>query len=175
MTMQGKNDYASHRKPCAISASMKINLTLEDLNPQDTLLKLSSHPEPILLERWSLYVRSWAMKRFGAEGLQRILREQIIEDVSELTWFMIKDKSLFPTHGDFMRAVVTQFDQIAVLTALLGAVGIGEPKLQEIRAAMKKASEKPDAPKRSAPVNKIGAKSSTRLPRATRGARRKDL
>ncbi len=150
-------------------------MTLDDLNPQDTTLFLSTMPGiPIILERWSLYIRSWAMKRFTAQGLELILREQRVEEISELAFFMMKDKSIFKTHDDFMRAVVTIQDQLAVVTAMLGTIGIGEPKLEEIRTAMKKKEAESTAPKPLAPSQKkIGAKSSIRSQAATRGARRK--
>lgn len=80
-----------------------------------------------------------------------------------MAYFMLRDRTAFPTHDDFMEAIVTTQDQINILKALLQAVGIGEPEIKKINDSLPKGLE-PD-PKSKTPIGKkkkIGAKSLTR-------------
>lgn len=118
----------------------KFPINLEDLVPRETEFELSTQPgQKIKLCRWSLRVRSWAVNKYTSQGLKLIFEEQKIDEIAELTWFMLKDddKKLFPGGlNDFLDNVVTIKDQIAIITALLGAVGIGEPEIKKITAAV---------------------------------------
>lgn len=144
-----------------------LPIDLMDLVPQDSPFKLSTRPEETFtLCRWSLRVRSWAVKQYGAEGLQTIFNEQRIQEISEMAWFMLKEKDKFPPTKEltpfecFQESITTVADQLAVIKALLAAVGIGEPEIDKIQKAIGEGKIDPNAlsPKLK---KKTGAKSST--------------
>lgn len=149
---------------------MKKNiLTIDDFSPRESTFVLTSAPDaPITLTPFSLRVRSWAMATFGADKLKDIFEKQKIEEIAKIAFFMLKDKTRFKSFDDFQEAILTPRDHLALITAVLGSVGISEPKLEEIRKAIepkKDAGEKKPDPKQERPKSKknsIGAKSSTK-------------
>lgn len=139
-----------------------IPLSLEDLKPQEALFELSTKPgQKLTLCRWSLRVRSWALKTYGGpEGLKQIFELQKIEEIAQMAFFMLKEKEQFPAgFDDFADSICGPIDEVAVIKALLSSIGIGEPELQKINDSMKGAPPPPNA---QSPKKKIGAKSLTR-------------
>ncbi len=145
-------------------------LNLADLVPKEVIFFLSDNPEtPIVLCRWSLRVRAWATAKYTSEGLRNIFEKQMIEEIAEMAFFMLKDKMQFPTLPSFMEAICTIGDQVAVIKALLGAVGIGEPEIEQITKSIG-ATKSAETEMKAAPANpkpktkrrKTGAKSLTR-------------
>lgn len=79
-----------------------------------------------------------------------------------MAFFMLKEKDAFKTKDDFLDAICSMQDQLNVIMALLGAVGIGEPEMKKIQeAADKNKKDGPPNPLVKSPKTKIGAKSST--------------
>jgi hypothetical protein len=140
----------------------KIPLKIMDLVPKETSFTLSTCEKPVMLCRWSLRVRAWATDKYTSPGLQKIFEEMRIQEIAELAYFMLKDKEQFKSQDEFMDAVSSMQDQLNLITALLGAVGIGEPEMKKIKNEMAadEAEEKPKE-KKSQKRKKIGAKSLT--------------
>lgn len=141
----------------------KIPLNIADLVPKETTFVLSSFPEKAFtLCRWSLRIRAWATSKYTTEGLRNIFQYQKIEEIADMAFFMLKEKDHFGNSLDsFMENIVTLQDQIAIITALLGAVGIGEPEIEKINQSVKAEESKAVAPSpKPKAKRKTGAKSS---------------
>lgn len=138
-------------------------LQLTDLVPKETKFKLSDYPDKdFSLCRWSLRVRAWATDRYTSQGLKTIFETQQINEIADLAYFMLIDKDFFTTKDNFLDAIITIQDQINIIKALLGAVGIGEPELEKLSASVeidKKEAQSPNVP--SPKSKKTGAKSLT--------------
>lgn len=118
-----------------------LPLKLEDLAPKETSFTLSTQPgKTFTLCRFSLRVRAWASEKHGgAQGLKGIFETQKILEIADIAFFMLKEKEAFASQDDFLDAIVTVGDQVQVVKALLGAVGIGEPELKAIEEHVSKA------------------------------------
>ena len=143
-----------------------LPISLEDLVPKESTFTLSTLPgKSFTLCRWSLRVRAWAIARYTSEGLKEIFDKQKIDEIAQMTWFMLKEKDAFPAgldgEGGFLDNISSPRDQIGIITALLGSVGIGEPEIKKINDLVKSSKADPKDPKPKAPKKKIGAKSST--------------
>lgn len=138
-----------------------LPLNLADLSPQEATLELASLPgTKLTLCKWSLRVRVWAITKYGENGLKEILSKQMISEIADLAYFMLKEKNLFADQDAFLDAVCSVQDQINVIKALLKTIGIGEPEIEKIGATL------PQAQAPTAPAVKkkksIGAKYLTR-------------
>ena len=140
-------------------------LNLMDLVPKETDFELSTMPGvKITLCRWSLRVRAWAIEKFTAQGLAEIFEKQKISEIADVAFFMLKNKEQFKTKDEFLDAISSMQDQLNLILAVLGAVGIGEPEVKKITDEMKKHQAKvppSQDPEKKSP-KKIGAKSLTR-------------
>jgi hypothetical protein len=138
-----------------------LPLRLQDLSPKETTFFLSTQPDKTFtLCRWSLRVRAWAMDKYTPEGLKDIFEKQKIVEIADMAFFMLKEEGAFISQDDFLDAICTIQDQINLITALLGAVGIGEPEIEKINAAFEKAKT-PNPNQPSPKSKKTGAKSLT--------------
>lgn len=151
-------------KPCK-NYQMKPNpntLRLQDFKPKETTFKLGDFPDrDFTLCRWTLRVRMWALENYTSEQLKVIFENQQINDIAVISYFMLKEKDVFPTQDSFLDAISTIQDQINVIMAMLGSLGIGEPEVQKIVDAIEKEAPVDPKPKSANPKTKIGAKSST--------------
>lgn len=144
----------------------KLPLNLFDLEPRESTFTMPSVPDKTFtLSPWSLRVRAWAFDKFGAQNLDVIFKEQRISEIADIAYFMLKDKDVFPTKDSFLDAVRSLRDQLNLITALLGAIGIGEPEMKQIKDSIA-ANMKPEVPVDPKPQSpkakkKTGAKSST--------------
>lgn len=112
-------------------------LNLQDLTPKETTFVLSDFPnEKFTLCRFTLRVRAWVLERYTSKELQGIFEDQKINDIALISYFMLKEKEKFPTLDSFLDAIVTIQDQISVMKALLGSIGIGEPEIQQINKSI---------------------------------------
>ena len=134
-----------------------LPLTLDDLNPKEATFELSTVPQKLTLCRWSLRVRAWAIGHYGGERLAEIFKSQNLIEMGAISYYMLKENELFPTLDSFLDAICTPRDHLNMITAMLGTLGIAEPKIEEIREVMNAPKPKPQ-PKRK---KRIGAKSST--------------
>lgn len=144
-----------------------LPLTLSDLKPAEAVFKLSTLPNTELtLCRWSLRVRGWAVDKFGAENLQSIFEKQKIQEIAEIAWYMLKEKSLFSDDKElqpfdkFLDSISTIQDQISLVKALLYTIGIGEPEIEKISKSLE-GNPNPNPPSPNPAKRKIGAKSLT--------------
>lgn len=120
-------------------------LKLQDLVPKETTFTLSGFPgQSFTLGRWTLRVRIWVSERYTPEQLQAIFKETKIEDIGKIAYYLLKEKDKFPTEDAFFEAVSSVQDLINVITALLGAIGIGEPEIDQINHALKPQAEPAD-------------------------------
>lgn len=134
------------------------------LVPKEVEFELSSHPgKKIWLNKWSLRVREWAKDKYTAAGLRVIFETHQIGEIADIAFFMLKDKEQFKTKDDFFEAILTLQDQLNVIKALLGAVGIGEPEYKKIQEAVDKTMGQSAAPEKKSQKKtaKIGSKSLT--------------
>ncbi len=141
-----------------------LPFNLADLDPKETTFTLKACGDsPITLCHWSLRVRNWAVKKYTSEGLREIFEKTKIDEIAEMAFFMLKDKTQFEDIDDFLDKIASVQDQINVIKALLGAVGIGEPEFKKIEDAQKKSQNPttPPDPKNPRPKKSIGAKSTT--------------
>ena len=141
-----------------------LPLSLNDLNPTEAVFTLSTMPgTPLTLRPWSLYVRAWAQNKYTNAGLQTIFSKQMMVEIAEIAFFLLRDKSPFKDENDFLDKVLTIQDQINLIKAVLQTVGIGEPEIEKISQSLPKKGEDVD-PKTPSPgpkKSKTGAKSST--------------
>ncbi len=149
---------------------MEFPLNLHDLVPKKVTFHLSTMPEDqtqtrtnLTLCRWSLRVRAWATEKYTSAGIQDIFVKQEIGAIADIAWFMLEEKALFPKgKEDFLDSVASIQDQINIMKALLGSLGIGEPEIEKINAKLPQPeSADSTAPKKKAPSKKTGAKSLT--------------
>ena len=140
-------------------------LQITDLVPKETTFTLSDFEgETYTLCRWSLRVRTWATNKYTSEGLHEIFSKQKINEIAEMAYFMLKEKNKFPSLEIFLEHVNTVQDQVNVMLALLGAIGIGEPEIEQLSANLPKppVKEEPNDPNAKSPKSKkTGAKSLT--------------
>lgn len=136
----------------------KFPLDLASLAPQEATFTLSGLPDRTLtLCKWTLRVRAWAFDKYGPEKLREIFEKHLIIQISEITFFMLKEKDAFKTFEEFQDAVVSTADQLNLTKALLKSVGIGEPEIDKINADLEKKAgkakkDKPD-PNPASPKN----------------------
>lgn len=124
----------------------KLPFNLTDLVPHEAQFELPDGlpGKTLTLNRWSLRVRNWATNKYGAEKLGLIFQEQRIQEIAEMAWFMLKEKDQFANNQEqFLDAVVSVQDQVNLIKALLAAVGIGEPEIEKIKAAIAEAEAPP--------------------------------
>jgi hypothetical protein len=136
-----------------------IPLKLQDLVPKESNFSLSTIPgKTFTLCRWSLRVRAWALEKYTPMGLKNIFEQQKIIEIAEMAFFMLKEKDVFPSQDAFFDSVVTIQDQINLITAVVGTVGIGEPEIKKLNEAL----GAPPGPNEKSPKPKrTGAKSLT--------------
>ena len=134
-----------------IKAMQTMPFSLADLVPKEVSFKLSTvEGETFTLRRWSLRVRNWAEDKYGSSGLNEAFSKLNIRVISDLTWFMLKDedKQKFDNNSEnFEDAISSVADQVAIVKACLGAVGIGEPEIKKIEADIKKKTNPKSRPK----------------------------
>ncbi len=160
---------APFRDKAQIVTMKTFPLNLDDLVPKEVTFTLSNPDDPakpgptVTLCRWSLRVRAWATAKYTSEGLREIFEKLKIDEIADMAFFMVKDKTMFKDKDAFLDAVITVKDQVEVIKALLGAVGIGEPEIGKITKAQKDAKsegELSDPKPKAKPTT--GAKSTTR-------------
>jgi hypothetical protein len=137
-----------------------LPLKLEDLEPKETTFTLSgTKDKKLTLCPFSLRIRAWCLNKYTPEGLQEIFEKQKILEIAEIAYYMLKEKEEFNSLESFMDAILSIKDQINVITALLGAIGIGEPEIEKINNSLPQSKE--EVKKKVILRKKTGEKSST--------------
>lgn len=133
-----------------------IPLDLESLVPTESFFRVSGFPEEIKLKKWTLKVKADAIKRFGELELGKIFTTQNVVGMAGVVYFCM----MFPSTRDkfeavataakenpdneiedgfdaFLAAIESAKDQATMVKALCATVGIGEPELKKVEAALK--------------------------------------
>lgn len=112
-------------------------LTLEDLLPEEAALELSG--KKFTLNRMTLRGQVWLKNKFKSEDdptaektMTRIFSDQAMEEISEIAFFLIKEKDQVKSVGDFQDLVVTQADRKKLIQALLTTLGISQPIIDKL-------------------------------------------
>lgn len=133
------------------------HLSIKDLVPQPAEFELSSFPGvKFKLKKWSLRVKAWAIEKYGAGELQKIMGEMKSVQCAEITFFMMEDESkkVFGNSVDsYMEGINSIPDEVAIHGALLKSMGIGEPEIAQLSKMIVEVSDLPD-PKNQAPSDK---------------------
>lgn len=144
-------------------------IDLMGLAPKQAEFRLGDYPNRhFTLCRWSLRVRAWAVEKYGTDKLNAVFTNLQIGEIADIAWFMLLEKDAF--NGEFVKfldSISSTQDQLNLINALLGSVGIGEPEIEKIMAAQAKAGGKQVPPPKplnraSRRKNPTGPKSSTR-------------
>jgi hypothetical protein len=125
----------------------ELPFNLMDLAPKETTFTVSGCDKPLTLCKWSLRVRQWAKDKYGAEKLKAIFEMQDIDEIADIAWFMLKDdcKDIFKgDKANFLDAISSMRDNLSLIKALLAAIGIGEPEIEQINQALKDSGGPPD-------------------------------
>lgn len=110
-----------------------MKLDLNDLQPTEAQFELSTYPgKAHTLKKFSLAVQVWIEKRFGKENVDAIFSDQRVGDISEIIYFMLKDKIDFPSLEVFQESIVTQKDRVQIYDALFKSIGISQPILEKL-------------------------------------------
>lgn len=117
-------------------------LLLEDLVPVEAEFKLSGFDQTLTLSKWSLRVRAWAFEKYGAENLQKFFENKDILKISEIAFFLLKDKSQIKTLEQFQDLIVTIEDQVNLLKAVIKTIGVGEPQIDQLQKLEAEANQK---------------------------------
>lgn len=136
-----------------------MTLTLNDLSPKKSVLELGG--KKYVLKPFSLRAQNWAFEKYGPKAMKDLLSKQHLPTVADIAYFLMEDKTDFPTVDDFMEAVITQHDRVNLTMALLDVVGVSQPMVDKIVEEEKQAGE------RRRLRRSTGAKSTTALPEPT--------
>ncbi len=129
-----------------------LPLKLTDLVPKETKFKLSKYPDrEFTICHWSLRVRQWAMDKYTAKGIKEVFEKQQINEIADIAYFMLIEKDVFKTRDEFLDKIVTIEDQINMIKALLGAVGIGEPEIEKLNLEIEKNNQEQESPNEISP------------------------
>lgn len=110
-----------------------MKLDLHDLKPQEATFQLDDKPgKTYTLKKISLSVQIWVNERFGKDKLNGILEHQSLPELSEIIYYMLKDKTDFPALSDFQDCIVTQGDRESLMKAMFLSVGVSQPVLDKL-------------------------------------------
>ena len=108
-------------------------LLLQDLIPEETTFKLhKTGDKKYWICAFSLRVRVWIQQRYKLEEFEAVLKKSDTAKIAELVYFMLKDKSDFPTQDDFFDAIRTPMDNWEIHKAVLHSMGVSEPRAEEL-------------------------------------------
>jgi hypothetical protein len=134
-----------------------MKLELSDLKPIDAKLVLSEKPGLVFtLGKITLRVRIWLKDRFEKDALAHIFSDQSLAELSEIAYYLLKEKTEFPTLESFQDAIVTQEDIQNLMKAVFETVGISEPLIDKIAAeTLKEAQAQGNAESLSPPTGAL--------------------
>lgn len=108
-------------------------LDLNDLQPQEATFQLSEHEGvTFTLKKFSLRAQLWLNDRFGADSIKGIFENQRLAEISEVVFFLLKDRTVIKSVEELQESVVTNKDRIAIMSALLKTIGISQPVMEKI-------------------------------------------
>jgi len=111
---------------------MKLNLS--DLKPEEATFTLSEFPDKTFtLKKFSLNAQLWMNERFGQEQVKGIFENRRLAEISEVVFFLLKDKSVITSLEALREAIVTNQDRVAMMGALLKTIGISQPVMDKLK------------------------------------------
>lgn len=129
-----------------------LPLKLTDLVPKETKFKLSKYPDrEFTICHWSLRVRQWATEKYTPQGIRKLFETQQINEIADIAYFMLIEKDVFKTKDEFLDKIITIQDQVNVIKALLGGVGIGEPEIEKLNLEIEKNNKEDESPNEISP------------------------
>ncbi len=132
-------------------------LSMDDLVPKEADLVLSSHPgKTFTLKKITLFEQLYIRRKYGEEMLGQIFTDLRVGEISEIAYYLLKDKADFPSIDDFQTAIVTSKDRVNLIAAMFETVGVSQPIIDKLNEEEKAALKK----KAQAPKKPIGEKSS---------------
>lgn len=109
-----------------------MKLDLNDLLPVEAPFELSNGKK-YTLKKFSLAVQIWMQQNFGGvDNIEAIFREQKLKEISEIVFYLLKEKGEFRTIEEFQEIICTQKDRVEILTALLKTIGISQPIMEQV-------------------------------------------
>lgn len=132
------------------------SIQLKDLRPAEAPFTISGLPGVTLhLKPFSLAAKTWAVTKYGSlEAVNKRFASNQVEHLSELFWYLLKEKDLFgESMTTFLEAVLTVEDQVNLLNAVTLSLGVSQADANELyktaQEFQKKAMAQPKAqPKR---------------------------
>lgn len=110
-----------------------MQLDLNDLRPVEAEFRLSND-RVYRLKKMSLDVNIWLTRKFKPDELSDIFLKQKLPEMSRIAYYMLKDKTDFPSLKSFREAVVTLGDKVALVQAIIESVGISKPLMKKLSA-----------------------------------------
>lgn len=112
-----------------------VKLNLEQLVPQAVEFELSSvKDKKLTLNAYTLRAQIWATKTFGGnEKLEYIMSKWPVDEMSQIAWFLLKEKDQFKNdYVNFLDGVITHKDRTNMVEAVLGSIGLSMPVLEDL-------------------------------------------
>lgn len=111
---------------------MKLNLS--DLKPEEATFTLDDFPDKTFtLKKFSLNAQLWMNERFGVDQVKGIFENRRLGEISELVFFLLKDKSVITSLEAFREAITSNRDRVAMMGALLKTIGISQPVMDKLK------------------------------------------
>ena len=106
-------------------------------------------------------VQIWALKQFGKVGLEHMISERPVLELTQLAWHVLKQKDLFNNDFDqFTDAVVDFKDRQNLQDAILATIGLSQPVIEGLVQQIEEEGKKTQA-------LQTGASSTTESPAST--------
>lgn len=110
-----------------------MKLDLNDLKPEESTFELSGFPGKVLtLKKFSLNAQIWCHEKFGKDAIKGIFENQRLPEISELVFYLLKEKEVVSSLDVLREAVYTAKDREALLMSLLKTIGISQPVIQKL-------------------------------------------
>lgn len=119
-----------------------MKLDLNDLQPAEAPFSLSNG-KTYTLKKFTLATQIWLQRKFGQENIQGIFTELKIPEISEIVFYLLKDKQDFKTVEDLQENIVTQKDRVELIQALLTTIGLSQPVLEKLNESEAQSPSQP--------------------------------
>lgn len=125
-----------------------MELNLNDLEPQEAEFELSTMPGvKHRLKIISLRVQIWLDERYGVGKIKDIFENQNMKEISEICFYLLKDKSPFKGENgipceEALQEAITLKDKTVVFMALLTSIGLSQPVIDKFAKDYDQAQKK---------------------------------
>jgi hypothetical protein len=107
-----------------------MKLDLKDLLPEDSNLELSG--KQFTLNKMTLRGRIWMQKKFTEDKIKQIFSDLSFEEISEIAYFLLKEKDQVKSVEDLQDLVVTQQDRVNLIQSMMATIGLSEPVVKKL-------------------------------------------